>query len=136
DPDRPGQAPGPQVTSDVDALKDPLTITLGTGGVLRVTGTIDPGASARFAAEVAARGEYVKTVALDSPGGSVSDAIAMGALIHEKGFVTSVAAGALCASSCPLVLAGGIERHATPASAIGVHQVYAAVQASDPPTTL
>ena len=34
--------------------------------------------------------------------------------------------GALCASSCPLVFAGGRERIASPKAAIGVHQVYAA----------
>lgn len=127
DPNGPNLAPGPEVTSDFDALREPLSIVLETGGVLRLTGTIDPGSSGRFAAEIGARGEYVKTVTFDSPGGSVEDAIAIGALIAEKGFATSVAAGALCASSCPLAFAGGRDRLATPHSAIGVHQVYAAV---------
>lgn len=54
------------------------------------------------------------------------DALVIGALIHEKGFATSVAAGALCASSCPIVFASGKQRIATPQSAIGVHQIYAA----------
>jgi hypothetical protein len=136
DPDGPAQMPGPGVTSDLDALKEPLRISLNAGGVLQLTGTIDPGSGERFAAEVGARGEYVTTVALDSPGGSVTDAMAIGALIHEKGFATSVATGALCASSCPLVFAGGKERYATSASAIGVHQVYAAMQAGELPATL
>src|SRR5690606_9054412 len=43
-------------------------------------------------------------------------------------YATRVAPGALCASSCPLAFAGGRERQATPASAIGVHQVYAALE--------
>jgi hypothetical protein len=92
--------------------------------VLRLTGSIDAGAADRFAREIAARGEYVKSVALDSPGGSVADALAIGRLIRTKGFSTSVAAGALCASSCPLVLAGGKLRIASAKAAIGVHQVY------------
>ena len=50
-------------------------------------------------------------------------------LIREKGFGTSVAAGSLCASSCPLVFAGGTERVAAPTSAIAVHQIYAAAPA-------
>ncbi len=134
DPDSPSTAPGPQVTTDFATLKQPLTVELGTGGVLTLSGTIDPGSALRFATEVAARGEYVKTVAFDSPGGSVTDAQDIGALINERGFDTSVAAGALCASSCPLAFAGGRERHATAASAIGVHQVYAAVNPAELPT--
>lgn len=128
DPSSPEAPAGPEVTTDFERLKNPLTIALGSGGVLNVTGTIDPGSAERFATEVEARGEYIKTVAFDSPGGSVNDAIAIGDLIHARGFATSVAAGALCASSCPLAFAGGIERHATPASAIGVHQIYAGAQ--------
>lgn len=133
DPDSPTTAPGPAVTSDLETLKEPLGVALGSGGVLQLTGTIDPGSAERFAAEIAARGEYVATVAFDSPGGSVEDAIAIGKLISENGYATQVAAGALCASSCPLAFAGGKERHATPQSAIGVHQVYAAVAAGQLP---
>jgi hypothetical protein len=131
DPDSPATAPGPSITSDLEALKDPLTITLGSGGVLALTGTIEPGSAARFAAEVEARGEYVKTVSFDSPGGAVNDAIAIGELIHARGFATRVGAGRLCASSCPLAFAGGTERQATAGSAIGVHQIYAAMSAAE-----
>ena len=66
-------------------------------------------------------------MALNSPGGSVDDALADQRADGERGFATSVADGALCASSCPLVLAGGKQRRATPGSAIGIHQIYAAV---------
>lgn len=125
DPDAPGNGPGPQVTTDMAVLEAPLSVDLAADGVLEVRGTIDVGAAERFAAEVERRGSYVQTVSLDSPGGSVADALAMGALIRQKGFATSVGAGALCASSCPLVLAGGEARKATQQSAIGVHQIYA-----------
>ena len=134
DPDSPAAAPGPEVTTDRDLLDAPLTVALKSGGVLEVTGTIDLGSSERFAAEVEARGEYIKLVALNSPGGSVNDAIAIGSLIRDKGFATSVAAGALCASSCPLIFAGGVTRDADAAAAIGVHQIYARVAAGDLPT--
>jgi hypothetical protein len=128
DPSSPMGPAGPEVTTDIEALKQPLAISLGTSGTLNLVGAIDPGAAQRFADEIAARGEYVKVVSLNSPGGSVSDALAMGQLIREKGFATEVAAGAICASSCPLVFAGGSERRATSKSAIGVHQVYATQQ--------
>ena len=107
DPTSPETGPGPAVTTDNETLKQPLTIALVGGGVLRLQGTIDPGSAERFATEVEARGEYVKTVSFDSPGGSVQDAMAIGALILVRGFATEVAAGALCASSCPLAFAGG-----------------------------
>ena len=48
------------------------------------TGTITPGISEAFAAEIAKRGDYVKTVVLNSPGGSVGDALAMGRLIRDS----------------------------------------------------
>jgi hypothetical protein len=103
---------------------------------LRLTGSIDVGAAERFAAEIAARGEYVETIVLDSPGGSVVDALAIGDLIHESGLATMVGAGALCASSCPIVLASGAERFASPEAAIGVHQIYAAALSDDPQNAL
>lgn len=127
DPDSPNLPNGPTVTTDPALLDAPLTVSLATGGVLELTGTIDFGAFDRFKAEVDARGEYVQVVALDSPGGSVSDAVAIGELIREKGFATLVHTGALCASSCPLVFAGGVVRTAEPEAAVGVHQIYARV---------
>jgi hypothetical protein len=127
DPNSPNGKPGPAVTTPEATLRQPLAVSLVGGGVLELTGTIDAGAAQRVAAEVAAHGEYIRTVALDSPGGSVADALAIGKLIRDKGFSTSVAAGALCASSCPLVFAGGKERLATAQSAIGVHQIYAEI---------
>lgn len=132
-PDGPAMAPGPAVTTAPDLLSEPLKVVLGPGGVLSLTGTIDPGAAARVADEVAAHGEYIKVVALDSPGGSVNDALAIGNLIARAGYDTRVAAGSLCASSCPLAFAGGKARHATPQSAIGVHQIYAAISSADLP---
>lgn len=129
DPTNPAGTSGPEVTTAPDLLAQPLEVALGSGGVLALTGTIGPGSAGRVAAEIAAHGEYIRTVALDSPGGVLTEALAIGRLIREKGFATSVAAGALCASSCPLVFAGGRERLAAEASAIGVHQVYAAAPA-------
>jgi hypothetical protein len=136
DPSEPGGKPGPQVTTPIETLRQPLSVALVSGGVLALTGTIDPGAAQRVAAEIAAHGEYIKIVALDSPGGALVDALAIGRLIRQNSYSTSVAAGALCASSCPLVFAGGLERVATGRSAIGVHQVYAATHAGSTPLAI
>jgi hypothetical protein len=113
------------------ALAKPMTFELIGGGKLMATGTLTPGISEAFAAEIARRGDYIKTVVLNSPGGSVTDALAMGRLIREKKFATEVEAGKYCASSCPLVFAGGIERRAGDKAAIGVHQVAAINPASN-----
>jgi hypothetical protein len=107
------------------AMAKPMAFELVGGGKLMATGTITPGISESFAAEVGKRGDYIKTVVLSSPGGSVTDALAMGRLIREKKFATEVEAGKYCASSCPLVFAGGLERRAGDKATIGVHQVAA-----------
>ncbi len=112
-------------TTPEERLREPMTLELLAGGRLEAVGTITPGTADRFAEEIARRGDYVETVVLDSPGGSVQDALAMSRLIRERELDTAVEAGALCASSCPLVLAGGVERRAAADAAVGVHQITA-----------
>jgi len=119
----PDNAPS-EITTSVELLKQPITFELQPGGILLARGAIDYGAAGRFQKEIEARGEYVKTVSLESPGGAVGDALAMSKLIREKKIGTKVVKGALCASSCPIVLAGGITRNADDGAVIGVHQVF------------
>jgi hypothetical protein len=113
------------------ALAKPMTFELVGGGKLMANGTITPGISQAFATEIGKRGDYIKTVVLNSPGGSVVDALAMGRLIREKNFATEVEAGKYCASSCPLMFAGGVERRAGDKAVIGVHQVAAIATAAN-----
>ncbi|WP_313603710.1 ATP-dependent Clp protease proteolytic subunit [Rhizobium sp.] len=117
-------SPPVEPASPSEVLRKAMTFELKTGGVLMAEGTIDPGAAGRFAQEIEARGEYVKTVQLNSPGGSVDDAIAMSKLIREKKLETIIASRGLCASSCPIVFSGGVERIAEKEAVIGVHQVF------------
>jgi hypothetical protein len=107
------------------AMARPMTFELVGGGKLMATGTITPGVAEPFAAEVSLHGDYIKTVVVNSPGGSVVDALAMGRLIRERKFATEVETGKYCASSCPLLFAGGVERRAGDRAVIGVHQVAA-----------
>jgi hypothetical protein len=122
----PSRDPGRFVTTDEAKLGQPMRFELGAGGVLSAEGSIEPGTAIRFAVEIEARGEYVKTVSLNSPGGALDDAMAMAKLVRERGLGTEVADGALCASSCPLLLAGGMVRSAGRRAAVGVHQFYSA----------
>jgi hypothetical protein len=117
-------APTVEPKSSPEVLRQPMRFELLTGGMLKAEGSIDPGAAKRFAEEIAARGEYVKTVTLNSPGGSVDDALAMSTLIRKKRLNTKVASRAICASSCPLVFAGGVAREADVDAIVGVHQVF------------
>jgi hypothetical protein len=107
------------------ATARPMTFDLVGGGKLMATGTITPGSSESFATEVGRHSEYIKTVVLNSPGGSVNDALAMGRLIRERRFATEVEPGKFCVSSCPLVFVGGVDRRAGDRATIGVHQVAA-----------
>ena len=88
---------------------------------------------------------------INSAGGSVQDAMAMGRLIRAKHLAVAVAhtaidpcpasvvscgearggaetIGAYCASACTLVLAGGVDRYVSPLSFVGVHQLVELVR--------
>lgn len=129
----PSLSPEVTPTSDPSAprhlgaqIREPMSFELRADGRLTATGTITPGTADRFAAEIDKRGSYVKTIVLQSPGGSVADALKMGRLIRQRSFATEVEAGKYCASSCPLVLAGGVDRRAGANASIGVHQIASA----------
>lgn len=115
------------------ALAAPITFKLRGGGRLVASGTITPGSARAFEQDVAQHGEYIKTVVLNSPGGSVADALAIGRLIRARKFATEVEPGKYCASSCPLAFAGGVERRAGDRAIIGVHQVAAVTTANSRP---
>lgn len=116
--------PGDVETSR-ETLRQQLAIALEPGGTLSLTGTIGVGSADLFGEEIARIGEYVTRVRLDSPGGSVHDALAIGQSVRDRGFETVVEKGALCASSCPLIFAGGVQRLAETGATLGVHQVFA-----------
>jgi hypothetical protein len=115
-----------------EALRQKLSFSLGPVGVLEVEGNIDAGAASRFAAELEKHGEAIETLSLNSPGGSLADAMAMARQAREAGLSTRVPAGATCASSCPLLLAGGISRSVGSGAMIGLHQFYALEPTSGP----
>jgi hypothetical protein len=121
---------------------------------LSAEGQIVPGSARAFAEAVERLKGRRLPILIHSPGGSVADAGAMGELIREKGLAVAVArtliancpdaspkcpdgpgsaitGGALCASACVLVLAGGVERLASPSARIGVHQITTLVSETE-----
>ncbi|KWV57805.1 hypothetical protein AS156_36970 [Bradyrhizobium macuxiense] len=68
-------------------------------------------------------GRLVSAVRLDSPGGSLVEAVKFADLIRRAKLPTVVAGGAHCASACFIIFAAGIEKFAGYEAAIGVHGV-------------
>jgi hypothetical protein len=121
---------------------------------LSAEGRIGPGAAVEFAQAVESLGGRRLPILIHSPGGSVADAMAMGELIRAKGLAIAVArtlitncperaprcpsgpgraitGGAMCASACVLVLAGGVERLVGPVALVGVHQITTVVKETE-----
>ena len=114
-PSRPAQ-PGPGIDPDMPRR---LTASL-QGDTLLLRGAIARGDAERILPEIA--DAQVRTASLDSPGGSVSDALAIGAAIREAELDTTLADGAVCLSACPYAFAGGVGRTVHEGAAFGVHQ--------------
>jgi hypothetical protein len=87
-------------------------------------GEILPGDADRFAEYLTELDEIPTTISLNSTGGSVSDALSIGAEIRGIGASTEVAADRVCLSACPYILAGGTERSVHADGYVGVHQHY------------
>lgn len=92
--------------------------------VARLTGAIADGDAARFADWLKVRSEPPDKVYLNSPGGIVTEALALGRLLRERGIATAVEPGDICLSACPYAFAGGVLRDAPEGALIGLHQHY------------
>jgi hypothetical protein len=111
---------------DTESEAEPMRFRLGTHGAAFAEGTITPGTADAFAAFLASdRARDVKEIVLHSPGGSVTDAAEIAHMIRGGKLDTRILPDGYCASSCPLVFAGGVARVADATSWIGVHQVFA-----------
>lgn len=91
---------------------------------LVLTGEIEPGDADRFTTHLEDTDRPPETIALHSPGGSVSDAVAIGARVRDDGIATRVSAGRACYSACPYILAGGTSRTVSREARVGVHQHF------------
>jgi hypothetical protein len=121
---------------------------------LSAEGRIEPGTARGLAQALDALKGRRLPILIHSPGGSVRDAIEMGDLIRARGLAvavartlitncperapkcpdgpgTAIAGGAMCASACVLVLAGGVERLVGPTPLIGVHQMTTVVKETE-----
>jgi hypothetical protein len=118
--------PGFEGPLDTDATARRMRFVRTEPDVIAAVGRIDRGTADDLRRFLDGEGKGANRLVLQSPGGSVTDAIEMARLLRERSFSTSVPADGYCASACPLVLAGGTGREAGEGAWIGVHQVYAA----------
>lgn len=116
--------PGFKTPPASKAMREAMEFRLGSRGRAGAVGLIKPGTAKAFERFLAKHKGKVKEIVLHSPGGSVPDSLDMARTIRTLKLVTSVPDNGYCASSCPLVFAGGEKRVAGKNSWIGVHRVY------------
>lgn len=120
-------APGGPDTRPSGPMPDRLTLEATTEQLI-LTGTIAPGDGARLKKQIADRlatwQGALPEVVLNSPGGSVGDALTLGRAIRDTGLSTAMRGTDICLSACPYLFAAGVERRAEEGARIGVHQHY------------
>lgn len=112
--------PGPGVDPDMPRrlLAEPVTID--EENALRLRGAITPGDAERIIEDLRAARPAI--VSLDSPGGSVLDALEIGRVIRDLGAETRLQGQAVCLSACPYAFVGGTTRSIDDGARLGVHQ--------------
>lgn len=113
-------APSVEVEGDMPRRLTALPVTEGDFVGLSLRGAILPGDGARIVADL--RTAPPAFVTLDSPGGSVSDALEIGRAIRDLGADTRLDGQAICFSACPYIFVGGTGRMMSDAASLGVHQ--------------
>lgn len=94
------------------------------GDTLTLTGSIEPGDFDRFETYLIEDGAGYTAVQLNSPGGAVRDALAIGRRLRDDGANTIMDGNDICLSACPYVLAAGVERDIHEDAQVGVHQHF------------
>lgn len=120
-------APGGPDTRPSGPMPDRLTLEA-TAESLILTGTIAPGDGPRLKTLIADRlatwpGSPPEII-VNSPGGSVGDALTLGRALRDTGLSTAMRDTDICLSACPYIFAAGVERRAAEGARIGVHQHY------------
>ncbi|HKA77109.1 MAG TPA: hypothetical protein VKD19_08390 [Pseudolabrys sp.] len=88
---------------------------------IQITGELKKNDNQKFSDAVSKLLPLFGIVILDSPGGELSSALAIGKEIKLRGYSTVVKARDTCASACALVWLAGDTRYMEPSSKIGFH---------------
>lgn len=121
-PDR--DPPAIKPARDPGNLPKRLVLTASDGTTYRLEGEIAQGDAARLIPLIKKADPAPEYLILQSPGGSVQDALTLGRYIRSSEIGTQILAGEYCYSACPYLLAGGATRQVSDDASVGVHQHY------------
>jgi hypothetical protein len=130
DPVRPGDQtrrfnPSRPVPGAADPLPERLMLTSVSGGTaILLEGAIEGGDAARILKLIGELPQPPARAILNSPGGSVQDALELGRALRLAGMETQMRSGDICYSACPYLLVAGTTRTVPEDAFVGVHQHY------------
>lgn len=130
EPVRPGDqtrrfSPNRAVPGSREPLPERLTLTVvSAGAAVLLEGEIEGGDAIRILKQIEELREAPTRAILNSPGGSVQDALELGRALRLKGIDTEMREGDICYSACPYLLAAGVNRTVPNEAFVGVHQHY------------
>ena len=105
----PERAPGPGRPFPETPLPDRLILTpIEAGSTALLEGSISQGDATRIAKQLDALAPDLERIILNSPGGSVQDALELGRIIRNSGWQTEMRENDICYSACPYLLAAGV----------------------------
>lgn len=120
DRDRPATRPA----RDPGDMPSRLVLSAIEGTTYRLEGTVAEGDGGRIIKLLREARPRPEQLVLQSPGGSVGDALVLGRHLREEGIETRMLEGEYCFSACPYILAGGAARDIPDSALVGVHQHY------------
>ena len=122
---RQDRAPAPGRPMPSTPLPDRLTLTpIEAGTTALLEGAIEAGDAERITKQLEALTPQPARVILNSPGGSVRDALVLGRWLRAADLNTAMRDGDICYSACPYLLAAGVARDVPDMASVGVHQHY------------
>lgn len=130
EPVRPGDqtrrfSPNRAVPGSREPLPERLTLTVvSAGAAVLLEGEIEGGDAIRILKQIEELRDPPTRAILNSPGGSVQDALELGRALRLKGIDTEMREGDICYSACPYLLAAGVNRTVPNEAFVGVHQHY------------
>lgn len=130
EPVRPGDqtrrfSPDRAVPNSREPLPERLVLTQVAGGeAILLEGEIAGGDADRILKQINELREAPTRAILNSPGGSVQDALELGRALRLAGMQTEMRSGDICYSACPYLLASGVTRKVPEDAFVGVHQHY------------
>jgi hypothetical protein len=92
------------------------------GDVVSINGGIDESDYYKFVLQTT--GMARATVRLNSPGGSLAEALAIGRVIRLRQYGTAVDSGNICHSACPLIWLAGSPRQLAATASLGFHSAW------------